>query len=231
MDRPQATRAAAMVVALSLAFTGCGRGGDDAAPPADNTNGAGSDDVDTATTDGSIDGSMVDPTDEVVGGVVDEVVDDASTGDAAGAAGDGDESDDVFAPFLGDLPEPCTVITAEEIGAVIGTAVTADDTYSTDCFYEPTDVAAAGLTVRTSTLAIGDACSEFIQTEPFVPGESVEPAPEYGDLAALITSDGTSQYQVCADGIAFSVAVIGSFESNDPRAIAAEILDLLMERS
>ena len=231
LGRRHTRRAAAMVMALSLASTACGGAGNDAAPPKESAAGATSDDAASAANDGSVDDS--------IDGAMDSA-DDTSSGDTASRTSEedepptseGNESGDAFDPFLGDLPQPCTVISAEEIGAIVGTAVTADETFATDCFYEPTDVAAGGLTVHTSTLSFGDECSEFIQTEQFVPQESVEPAPEYGDLAALITTDGTSQYQVCADGVAFSVAVLGLFEPDgELRAIAAEILDLLMARS
>jgi hypothetical protein len=160
-------------------------------------------------------------------------VSDASSGDDDTPSSDGDISGDPFDPLLGDLPQPCTLISSDEVAAVIGTDLVSDDTFATDCFYEPTDTSTGGATVHTATLALpADQCADFIQTEAFLPGEEVEAASGYGDLATLITTDHSAEYQVCSAGIAFSVSVNGDSDNADQlKSLAADILNLLIERS
>lgn len=218
---------------LVIASTACG--GDDDAVSGDDTSPGTEESVGSTSTSGEEPPVSTEPTEQPQ---QTDGADDAATSDPETAPdptdGETTTDDDPFAAFLGDLAQPCTVISADEMSALLGGTVETDDTYATDCFYNPIETPSETFDVHTSTLALPDeACLELLQTEPILPGETVVPAPDYGDHASLITTESAAEIQACQGGIAFDVSVLGDGlqPPEDMEAVARSVLDLLIERT
>lgn len=135
--------------------------------------------------------------------------------------------------LVADLDPPCSHVDAKEASEILGTEVLAEESFGTDCFYEPT--AGYGEGRLDAHLAVynlpADDCPGALQTDPIFPGETVEPAP-YGDAASIIIGNYSTEIEVCTAGVYLFVAVSGD-ELTDPEAdrVAAEaLLELLLGR-
>ncbi len=132
---------------------------------------------------------------------------------------------------IGDLPRPCEFISAEDMSTLLGVEVTSEEEYGSDCFYIPVAGFGAGFDAHTSALALSpEDCRFLLQTEPILPGETVEPATDYGDLASIITTATSTQIEVCAPEAAVMVTVSGSeSDRHDERLAAArQIVDMIL---
>lgn len=116
---------------------------------------------------------------------------------------------------------------------ILGVEVTTEESFATDCFYEPVAGYGAGLDAHTGALVVSEQeCGDFLQTEPVLAGEAVETAPEYGELASVITTEFSTEIVVCASGAALSVTVSGVESGNEQqRLLAAKaILDDMLSQ-
>jgi hypothetical protein len=122
----------------------------------------------------------------------------------------------------GDLPPPCSYVDAAAMSTILGVEVTAEESFATDCFYEPVAGYGAGLDAHTGAFAVSEQeCGYFLQTEPALPGEAVDPAPEYGELASVITTEYSTEIVACVAGAAISVSVSGVESGNEQQRLAA----------
>lgn len=131
----------------------------------------------------------------------------------------------------GDVGHPCSFIDAAEMSTILHNEVEIDDSFETDCFYEPVGGYEAGLGVHSSVWMVpSTACPTLIQTEPIFPDQTVEPAPAYGEAAAIITSEGSLEIQTCTDVAAVFVIVSGTEGTSgvDRLATAKTIIDEIL---
>ncbi len=127
--------------------------------------------------------------------------------------------------FRGDLPAPCSFLDGPTMTGILGSEVTVEESFGTDCFYEPVGGMAAGPSAQTSAWAMPEAdCVNFLQTEPIFPGEVVAAAPGYGDRGTLITSEYSTSLDVCVAGAEVIVKIMGepSVTTPEQRLAAAQ---------
>ncbi|KAA3637191.1 MAG: hypothetical protein DWP92_08300 [Armatimonadetes bacterium] len=129
------------------------------------------------------------------------------------------------------MAHPCSFIDAVEMSSILNNEVEVDDSFETDCFYEPVGGYGAGLGVHSSVYPVPSTdCPILIQTEPIFPDQTVEPAPAYGETAATITSEGALEIQTCTDVAAVFVIVSGTEGTSgvDRLATAKTIIDEIL---
>ncbi len=131
----------------------------------------------------------------------------------------------------GDVPPACTLATAAEVSGLLGTEVTAGETIGGECSYEPADGLSLFLTAGAFPLSAAE-CATWLPSEALFEGEVVEPAPEFGDDAAIITAESRTDYFVCASGAAVTVEMIGpeSMTAEEQKAAAAGVMNLILDR-
>ncbi len=132
----------------------------------------------------------------------------------------------------GELAPPCSYIDSDEMAAVTGTEMVAEESYGSDCFYEATAGMTAGPDVHIGLylLPAGE-CPEVLQTEPLFDDESVEPV-QRGDAAVLIVGTYSTEFEICHGGLYLDVAVLGdeSTSAETRMAVAEAVVDLLLDR-
>jgi hypothetical protein len=147
----------------------------------------------------------------------------ATTSAPASSADDGEVRDDV--------PPACELATAAEVSALVGVELAAGETMGGECSYEPAGEFSLFLTAGAFPVPTEE-CAVWLPSEPLFEEETVEPAPEFGDHATIITAEFRTDYFVCASGTAVSVEMIGpeTMTAEEQRSVAAGVMELMLGR-